>query len=61
MRQKWDLTYNGQTLTTWEVPESTEFEFGQLLAVPYNGRLRPFRLIGTTVSEILLHPEFTVS
>ncbi len=58
MKPKFDLRYNGAVLSTWEIPSFMELTWGMLVAVPYEGRLRIFRLISMSASELELAPEF---
>lgn len=53
-RETYEIHWNGEHLTTWELPSSHALEWGMLLAIPYRGRLKLFRAVGMTTTQIIV-------
>ena len=54
MRVTYNIRFEGKTLARWELSDSFEIRWGDLIAVPYDGKLKGFRIVGMTATEILL-------
>lgn len=57
MRTRLNLVFCGETLSTWEIPSFFEINWGDLVAVPYQGKLKSFRICGRTETDLLLMTE----
>lgn len=51
---KWILTLDGETIAQWVIPGSWEPNYGSVLAVRHEGRLKNFRVVGAYGNAILL-------
>lgn len=54
MRNIFALKHEGKILTHWEMSENFPVHWGDLIAAPVNGKLKGFRIVGMTATEILL-------